>query len=209
MGLRIRWALAGRGAVVLLGAFIALQLVPKLLAAPAPAPLPADVGLQRIPAKPLPLAKPDTPKPIKKLPKLKLVSTQYSENDYNQALTVTENILTAHPDLKGVFAANEGSAIGALNGVKEMKKKIVVIGYDSGKQQKAAIVSGEMAGAITQNPVGIGACTVNAAVKAGKIKYREDIVKGIENAPEAFMGLLKGKNFGKLLVQVAEDPTRR
>jgi NADPH-dependent curcumin reductase CurA len=46
-------------------------------------------------------------------------------------------------------------------------------------------------------------------VKAGKIKYREDIVKGIENAPEAFMGLLKGKNFGKLLVQVAEDPTRK
>ena len=49
---------------------------------------------------------------------------------------------------------------------------------------------------------------VPAAVKAGKIKYREDIVKGIENAPEAFMGLLKGKNFGKLLVQVSEDPTR-
>ena len=50
---------------------------------------------------------------------------------------------------------------------------------------------------------------VPAAMKAGKIKYREDIVKGIENAPEAFMGLLKGKNFGKLLVQVSEDPTRR
>ena len=50
---------------------------------------------------------------------------------------------------------------------------------------------------------------VPAAVKAGKIKYREDIVKGIENAPDAFMGLLKGENFGKLLVQVSEDPTRR
>jgi NADPH-dependent curcumin reductase CurA len=50
---------------------------------------------------------------------------------------------------------------------------------------------------------------VPAAVKAGKIKYREDIVQGIENAPEAFMGLLKGRNFGKLLVQVSEDPTRR
>ena len=55
-----------------------------------------------------------------------------------------------------------------LNGVKEMKKKVVVIGYDSGKQQKAAIASGEMAGAITQNPIGIGACTVDAAVKALK-----------------------------------------
>jgi NADPH-dependent curcumin reductase len=50
---------------------------------------------------------------------------------------------------------------------------------------------------------------VPAAVKAGRIKYREDIVTGIENAPEAFIGLLKGRNFGKLLVQVSEDPTRR
>src|SRR5262249_170826 len=48
---------------------------------------------------------------------------------------------------------------------------------------------------------------VPAAVKAGKIKYREDIVKGIDNAPEAFIGLLKGRNFGKLLVQGSEDPT--
>jgi NADPH-dependent curcumin reductase CurA len=37
----------------------------------------------------------------------------------------------------------------------------------------------------------------------GRIKYREDVVNGLENAPEAFMGLLKGKNFGKLLVKIA------
>jgi NADPH-dependent curcumin reductase CurA len=49
---------------------------------------------------------------------------------------------------------------------------------------------------------------VPALVKAGKLKYREDIVKGIDNAPDAFIGLLKGKNFGKLLVQVSDDPTR-
>jgi len=50
---------------------------------------------------------------------------------------------------------------------------------------------------------------VGPAVQGGKIKYREDVVKGIDKAPEAFMGLLKGKNFGKLLVQVADDPTRK
>ncbi|NQV81024.1 MAG: NADP-dependent oxidoreductase, partial [Alphaproteobacteria bacterium] len=37
-----------------------------------------------------------------------------------------------------------------------------------------------------------------------EIKYREDIVKGLENAPAAFIGLLEGKNFGKLLVQIAD-----
>lgn len=41
-------------------------------------------------------------------------------------------------------------------------------------------------------------------IKAGKVKYREDVVEGLEAAPQAFIGLLKGKNFGKLLVRVAK-----
>jgi NADPH-dependent curcumin reductase CurA len=45
-------------------------------------------------------------------------------------------------------------------------------------------------------------------VKSGQLKYREDIVDGIDAAPEAFIGLLQGRNFGKLLVRLAPDPTR-
>ena len=41
-------------------------------------------------------------------------------------------------------------------------------------------------------------------IRERRIKYREDITQGLENAPEAFMGLFKGSNFGKLLVQVSE-----
>jgi NADPH-dependent curcumin reductase CurA len=41
-------------------------------------------------------------------------------------------------------------------------------------------------------------------IKEGRIKYREDIAEGLENAPATFIGLLKGKNFGKQLVRVAE-----
>ncbi|AWB93630.1 NADP-dependent oxidoreductase [Aeromicrobium chenweiae] len=41
----------------------------------------------------------------------------------------------------------------------------------------------------------------------GSLQYKEDVVEGLENAPEAFFGLLTGKNFGKLLVQVGDDPT--
>jgi NADPH-dependent curcumin reductase len=47
------------------------------------------------------------------------------------------------------------------------------------------------------------------SVREGRLKYREDIVEGLDNAPRAFIGLLQGKNFGKLLVKVGEDPTRR
>jgi NADPH-dependent curcumin reductase CurA len=39
----------------------------------------------------------------------------------------------------------------------------------------------------------------------GKVKFREDIVDGLENAPQAFIGLLKGENFGKLVVRVAGE----
>ncbi len=46
-------------------------------------------------------------------------------------------------------------------------------------------------------------------VREGKLKFREDIVEGLENAPTAFIGLLQGKNFGKLLVRVGADRTRR
>ena len=45
-------------------------------------------------------------------------------------------------------------------------------------------------------------------VREGKLKYREDIVEGLRAAPEALIGLLRGKNFGKLLVRVSADPTR-
>ena len=45
-------------------------------------------------------------------------------------------------------------------------------------------------------------------VMSGRIKFREDIVDGLDNAPNAFIGLLAGKNFGKLMVRVSPDPTR-
>jgi len=45
-------------------------------------------------------------------------------------------------------------------------------------------------------------------LRQGKIKYKEDLVEGLENAPQAFLGLLQGKNFGKLLVRVNKQTTR-
>jgi NADPH-dependent curcumin reductase CurA len=56
-------------------------------------------------------------------------------------------------------------------------------------------------------PAFLGDCT--RWVREGALKYREDIVDGLERAPEAFIGLLEGKNFGKLLVRVGKDASRR
>jgi len=57
MGLRVRWKPVGKGALVLLAGFVALQLIPELLKPPPPEPLPADVGLPRVVAKPAELEK--------------------------------------------------------------------------------------------------------------------------------------------------------
>ena len=101
-------------------------------------------------------------------PNIKIVSVQYGAGDQLKSTEIAKAVMQANPNLKGYFGANEGSIIGVLNAAKEMKRKMVIIGYDSGKQQKAAIASGEEAGAITQNPVGIGYKTVEAAVKSLK-----------------------------------------
>lgn len=102
-----------------------------------------------------------------KYPNIKIVDIQFS-GDHLKATDLAKAIYQAHPSIKGFFGTNEGAAIGVLNAVKELKQdgKIVVIGFDSGKAQIDAIRSGAMAGAITQNPVGIGYETVKAAVKA-------------------------------------------
>ncbi|NVO57377.1 ABC transporter substrate-binding protein [Rhodobacteraceae bacterium B1Z28] len=104
-----------------------------------------------------------------KYPDIEVVTVQYGQGDHLKSTEVTKAILTANPDLSGIFGTNEGSAIGVVNGVQELGTEgLVIIGYDSGKAQKDAIKSGLMAGAITQNPVGIGYETVKAAVAASK-----------------------------------------
>lgn len=99
-------------------------------------------------------------------PNIEVVSVQYGGGDQLQSTEITKSILLANPDLKGIFGANEGSAIGVANGKTELGSEIVVIGFDSGAAQKGMVQSGVMAGAITQNPVGIGYETVKAAIGA-------------------------------------------
>lgn len=103
-------------------------------------------------------------------PNIKIVDIQYGGGDHLRSTDLAKAIIQARPNLKGIFGANEGSAIGVINAVKELGKvgQIVVIGYDSGKQQIDAIMEGVMAGAITQRPVKMGYMAVEAAIKAIK-----------------------------------------
>jgi len=99
---------------------------------------------------------------------IKLLTPQYAEGgDALKAQDIVAAALVANKDLKGVYGTNEGVSIGAGQAFKAAKLKngaVKLIGFDSGKQQIANIKSGLQTGAITQNPVGIGAKTVEALV---------------------------------------------
>jgi ribose transport system substrate-binding protein len=113
-----------------------------------------------------------------KYPNIEVVAIEYGAGDPVKSADLAKAIMTANPDLKGFFGANEGSIKGVLNALKETGNpgKIVAIGYDSGEQQITAIKDGTQAGAITQNPIGIGAKCVSAAMDAIAGKSMEKII---------------------------------
>lgn len=105
-----------------------------------------------------------------KYPNIKVVAVQYGGGDQLKSTDLAKAIIAANPNVKGIYGSNEGSAIGVLNAVKELKLegKVTIVGYDSGKAQIDAIKDGTVAGSITQDPIGIGYKAVEAAVKAAR-----------------------------------------
>ena len=100
-------------------------------------------------------------------PGIELLPVQYGAGDQAKSADITKSILQANPDVVGIYGSNEGSAIGVVKGVEESGKKgVTIVGFDSGQAQIDAINNGVMAGAITQNPVGMGAELIKAAMKA-------------------------------------------
>jgi ribose transport system substrate-binding protein len=103
-----------------------------------------------------------------KYPRIKLLKTQYPEGgDALKAQEIVSSAIVANKDLKGIYGTNESVSIGAGQAFKASQVKngtIKLIGFESGKQQIANIKSGLQTGAITQNPIGIGAKTVEALV---------------------------------------------
>ncbi len=105
----------------------------------------------------------------KDFPDIEVVDIQYGDGDHLKSADIAKAMLAANPDLKGLYGTNEGSAIGIVDAANELglePGEITIIGFDSGQAQIDAIKSGLMAGAITQDPMGIGRSTIESAVKA-------------------------------------------
>jgi ribose transport system substrate-binding protein len=104
-----------------------------------------------------------------KFPNIEIVDIQYGDGDHLKSADLAKTMIQAHDDMVGLYGTNEGSAIGVVDAINELKLepgKIKIVGFDSGSAQIEAIKSGVMAGAITQNPIGIGEQTVQAAFDA-------------------------------------------
>ena len=102
-------------------------------------------------------------------PGITVLEPQYGGGDQAESANITKSIISSNPDLKGIYASNEGSAIGVVKGVEESGKTgITLVGFDSGKAQIDAIKDGTMAGAVTQDPINMGRELVKAAMKAIK-----------------------------------------
>ena len=62
---------------------------------------------------------------------LKVVAVQPADSDRAKGQTVAENLLTANPNLKGIFATNDEMALGAANAAKSAGKTLVIVGFDA------------------------------------------------------------------------------
>jgi ribose transport system substrate-binding protein len=104
---------------------------------------------------------------LAKYPGMQLVADQPSHSDYNTALTVAEDILTAHPDLNGIFAANEPSVLGAAEAARRIGKagKVVIVGWDAAPDEIKGVQAGIISDLVVQNPFRMGYDSVNAMVK--------------------------------------------
>jgi ribose transport system substrate-binding protein len=95
---------------------------------------------------------------------IKLVDKQYGMADFAQSLKVAENMLTAAPDLTGMFASNESSTVGAVRALKD-RKGVKLVGFDSSPQLLEALKEGTIDSLVVQDPFQMGFKSMKAAIE--------------------------------------------
>lgn len=101
--------------------------------------------------------------------KVDIVASQTANYNRAEGLTVTENILQAHPDITGILAANDEMGLGALEAVeaagKVPGKDILVTGFDAGDDARQAVKDGKMLFTVEQQTTRMGEMAVESALK--------------------------------------------
>ena len=95
-----------------------------------------------------------------------VAANQPAYSDREKAYTVMQNILQANPDIKGVFAASDEQALGALRALQQSKKDAPVIGVDGNPDNLKSILSGGQTGTVAQGNYDMGRLAVEKALEA-------------------------------------------
>jgi ribose transport system substrate-binding protein len=111
-----------------------------------------------------------------KCPGIQLLETVYGDGDQQKSLDKATDIMRSNPDLAGIYATNEGGAVGVALAVEQAKKtgKVKIIGFDSSEQEIDFLQRGVITGFVVQNPFQIGYLAV-------KTLYEH--LAGIKKAP--------------------------
>ena len=102
----------------------------------------------------------------RKFPELKIVAFQYGMADRAKSLAVAEDILTAHPDLVGIFCSNESGTVGAVQGAKSkgVIGKVKIVGFDTSPPLIEDLRAGNIDSLVLQNPFRMGYLGVQTIV---------------------------------------------
>ena len=139
--------------------------------------------------------------------------------DYKAEKDLAKALAAACPDGIDVYFDNVGGPVtDAIANLFNLRARMIVCGLISHYNMPDGYVGPSILRSVLTNRVLIqgmivfdwhdrwpaGIAQLGKFVKAGKLKYKEDVTEGLENAPSTFIGMLGGRNFGKTLIKIAE-----
>ncbi len=101
----------------------------------------------------------------KDFPGIQIIDKRFGMADFAQSMTVSENMLAAHPDVDGIFASNESSAMGAARALRTRQGHIKLVGFDSSPTLLDDLNSGLIDSLVVQDPFKMGYESIIAAVR--------------------------------------------
>jgi ribose transport system substrate-binding protein len=117
-------------------------------------------------------------------PSTQILDKRYGMAQVAQSLTVAENMLTAHPDLDGIFASNESSTMGSAQALRGRSSRVKLVGFDSSPALLDDLQSGLIDSLVIQDPFKMGYESVMAAVTkldGGQVRKIVDLAPRLVN----------------------------
>jgi ribose transport system substrate-binding protein len=107
---------------------------------------------------------------VKSVPGVTMAGVVDGRNIQDNAMSAAENLMTANPDLSAIYATGEPALLGAVAAVESQgrQEKVKVVGWDLTASAINGIDAGYVIGVVQQDPAGMGAAAVEAALKAAK-----------------------------------------